>query len=383
MPAPRYRFFVYDLMTLSLRAVVPFTTFEWTQTLSTVPTWTATLPIDHPKATRTSLAARRSMVVVMQANLPVFAGIMWDYEVPDDEVKVSGTGMMGYYAKRTLQSRQGMTYADTAAEVATLSISWVAVDQFRVVADMFAHAAAIAGGGNVAPTSVRFNGGSSLSGVTITRQVWGYEGRFITQVLDELVRKLSGIEWKESYDLNTSVSPPRPRWYLDLAYPRLGQAAPAILFDEARGASFSDYHENGLDGGTVVRGFGAGTGDGKVRSQQIDSGLIYPSGSYPYLESVASYNDLQEQALLDSVSIANLRAGRLPVETFTVELRGADAPQPGDYAIGDSPMCRANRDGLNINGRYRAVAITTTVDDLNEATARVNMATNAASLGTT
>lgn len=387
----KFRYIITNFASGEIRDVAPFSAFTYNDVLNAAGGWSASLPYDHQKATPDNLSEGNTGVYVERGGQILFGGLLWTVNGGSGkDLQVGGEGSISYYgtgrngARRTIRSRQGMTYADTTNDIASQEITWTGVDQFRVVKDVFDHAANIGGDGDPGFTGIRFHGPGgavsegTLSGVTMSRTIFGYERRSPLVFVQETAKLLDGFDFRVSCDFDAS-SPPQPRRYLDLWYPRIGGRAAAI-FIQNKNATLESYTGDASGLANVWTEAGAGLGDARIIQEQSDSALIYPSGTFPYMEGTRSQSDGSNANLL-SLSRSGLAANKRPIKTFTMTVEDTVDSPLGGYIPGDSAYVSMNDGYYQMNEEYRIISVGININDAGTARAKVGLASLDASLG--
>ena len=90
-------------------------------------------------------------------------------------------------------------------------------------------------------------------------------------------------------------------------------------------------------------GIGAGQNEGKILSTQSSTG---PVGTlqWPALEDSVAYTDYSVQALLDSLTLAQLNSKKIPVTVLTVTATTYTDPLLGSFKCGDDFRIRITDD---------------------------------------
>lgn len=390
------RYFLRDLMAGTEIAEVDLTTCEWRDTLDRQQGLSASIPAADEKALLENFEPGATALWIEAAGDLRFGGIVWNSRLGGDDatdvVDVSGLGFMSAYkdGRRLVRGRAGMTYATTqdggSGEPAS-DVSWLNVDQFRIVADLFAHAANSGGAGDVGFDAVRFNGPGvgGLSGVARTRTVWAYEKRTIADVLEELARLDDGFD----YAVNVAWNGSNPERYLDLYYPRRGRSRSSsslvftLGFEIGKGVTLESYEADALGMANRMTAIGPGSADARVFAEAQDASLVFPTGSYPLLEGQEAYTSDEQLVNLADRAAADLAASKRRLEIVTFRIYDTDDPDLGlgSFVPGDS--CRLNGDVgfVNLDDWYRLVEVSPRYDSDGRLTIGCVAVTEAASLG--
>lgn len=378
---------------------VPFHDLTWTETLDRQGAFQGVLPAFHASATNGTLEPGATSIYIDDNGQIRFGGIVWDYDLDidqSDDMTVHGEGHFSYFLdgpqgpRRPIIDRQGMTYAistgavnGTATEITfPNALQGTPVDMFNVVADLIAHAASIAVGGNVGfagisgAVGIRMHGPGAatahpsatgtLSGVTWARTYWSSDLKGVGQALMDIAQSYPGFDWTVSYEWDTTTSPYTPLRYLDLYYPRRGQSQSGVVLEHGGNVWLVKINRNAQGMANTLYGIGASSGASVLKSTQQDPSVVYPAGTYPYIAGTYNAYDEAIQTNLDTRTLSRLAVSRLPLYTITARVvsNSTYGIQLGDVSVGDT--CRftisAPGSGFSIDGYYRIVQQTVTVN---------------------
>lgn len=390
MAADRFTLYAHRLLANTKIAEVEFTGLEYTETLSKQGALTFDLPAFSGQATDGTLEPTATSLHVDDNDLLRFGAMLWEHDLDASDaqnMRVASEGHFSYYQngptgpRRTIDSRQGMTYAistgatnGTGVEITFPNASQgTPVDMFDVVADLLAHAASIAGsalpsmigGANVGFHGIRFHGpgaatthpeaSGNLSGVTWARTYWSSDLKGIGEAITEIASSYPGFDWGVNYEWDQTTSPPTPKRYLDLYYPRRGQARSGVTLEHGGNVSLLTGNRSGAGSANQLRGIGAGTGASVLQSLQQDPSVL--AAGYPFLQGKYDASDEAMQENLDARTRAWLAVTRLPVNVFSVDVV-SDANygiRLGDVGIGDTCrfIAKIAGSGYTIDDLYR------------------------------
>lgn len=327
---------------------IEWETLEWTETLNRPLTFAGTTPYWRPRAADLDLPAARHVYVDVGGVLRA-GGIIWATDLnaeSDGLLRFQGEGFLSggatgkKGARRTIRSRAGMTFATFPTGYPT-EVFFSAVDEFRIVKDLLDHAANIAGAGNqFGFDAVNFYGpgGGGLSGQVRTRQYFSYDRKALYAIIEELSAQQPGFDFAESFAWDFATSPPTPRRYLNLYYPRRGVAASGVTLEHGINCTLQPRSTDGRAVANPLTVVGAGFGQSQLFSEAIDASYIYPAGVFPYLEGQVRYQDEATQANLDRLAAAGLSAGRQGPVVVTADMDPQADTKLGDVNVGDT--CR-------------------------------------------
>lgn len=373
------RYLLYDLVGRDFVDEAPFETFEYTEALNKPGGWSATVKIDHPKASAGNLKESATAVFVDRDKSLIFGGILWDSDAQVAEnatLRVGGQGFFSYYRDdhRFLRSRSGMVEATGAN---ALEITFTNEDVFAIVNDLLAHAATFPG--DVGFDDVRYFGPGvgGLSGVLKSQTYWAYELKNIGAAIEDLATQDPG------FDFVTTVGwlAGEPVRYLDLHYPRKGADTGGLVFEDRKNIKLVKRAVRGGKTANVITTTGAGTGDTLLTAEASALDLIAPGGRYPRLEGIRSYRDEAILANLSAHASADLSASKLPVETLEVEVIEDIGASVTSFGLGDTAHVIAHRGFVNVDGDYRITARTINFNAEGHPTIKVALADEAATLG--
>ncbi len=323
-----------------------------------------------------------------------WAGLVTSRDVSPD----GGTVRFGcqpwwwYYGRRWIRSALGMTYAETANvgpyDVRFLDIASggaADVDQFEIVEDLLAHAAAVAAGADLGLTVRKYGpGAGGNSGVSRVRDYFGYERKRIASAVEELAAQVNGFDFVIRSEWNTGTTPWSVDRFLDLYYPRAGESTATTVLEHGGNVSMLRFLDDGEKVANPIVIVGAGTGDAAITSERTDLSLIYPAGPYPLLEDERQYRDMgtEYDGALERLGDAELAVYRRPLRTAQVRLtEQADGLRLGDIGIGDSLPVVAEFGGFAVNDRLRYVAESVRVSPSTVLDWTADLATDDATLG--
>lgn len=380
-----FTFFAHRICSGARVAEVPFTKFRYVDQLNGAGSFDGTLPLTARAAEMAILEPGATMLCVDYGGLLVWAGIIWTVEVQtpanDYEVRVTGQGLWSYWWRRTVKSRQNMNYATGTSPI---EIIWTGVDQFRIVLDCLANASSIAGAATVPLTGLRFNGpgAGGLSGITRTKTVYTYERKVIGQLIDDLSKQTQGFDYGINVEWDAST-PPKPRAFVDLYWPRRGRANAQIALIHGSNAVLSKLVRDAYTMANPLTGIGSGTADAQLFIDKEDASYRYPAGPYPYYEDELEYPDwgVEYDDNLARLTQAKLSQTRAPITTATIEVIEGPTTPLGSIGLGDTVRAMENIRDYTVDQRLRIMAHTIDVSTLGLDTWTVDVAPEDATLG--
>jgi hypothetical protein len=229
------------------------------------------------------------------------------------------------------------------SNLAAFDITFDGVDQFLVTADLIDHATEVAGPADAGYDDVVFHGTSQsvaaqgpLSDVSWTRTYWGYEKKGIGQAITEISQRYGGFDFSDSWEWDYSTTPPTPVSKLHLWYPRRGVGTSGIILELGTNVTMGTHTRDGTGVANPLHGVGAGSADAALRSDQVDTSLLYPQSRLPYIEGTYDAHEEAIQANLDARTRSRLSRTKAPVDTFQVEVIPTQNFRLGDIGVGDA-----------------------------------------------
>lgn len=380
-----FTFLLCDVFDGDVIEELPFTAFDWTETLNRDGSWSGSFPSYVRQADLSLLDPNAVAVYVDHAGILRFGGMLDMVELSGDEswgLRLAGDGFLSYYDRRTVQSRQGMTFATGTAPS---EVIWTGVDAFRIVSDLIAHAAYIAGDANIGFDAVRYRGPGvgGISNIPKTKTVYGYERKSILQLIQELASTVPGFDFSVTVEWDQGVSPARPRRYLDLWVPRRGVEASGTVLEHGTNVTVLRLTRDGGMQANPVTAVGAGTADAQITAVAVDSSYLNPTGSYPYLEGAVEFRDWGVEYAGNLTARANSRLAwtRQPYYTASAKVVEEGGTRLGDVSVGDSLRTVAEIENISYDEWMRCVQMKVAVKDLGLDSWSIELANNDASLG--
>lgn len=356
-----WRFFAADLMSGVVREEIPLQQVTVTDRLKAPSTLQASIPFRHPKATRANLSTEVSMLIATRDDVVQFAGPLLDIQLSENAelLSLQCEDMWSFVRTETVQSRQGMSYA--TGGVGT-EVRFTGVDQFRIVDDLIDHLKAVSGGffDNL---MVAYD---ALSGVTRDRT---YErDDKVGERIEELANVQNGFDWA----LEVGGTVDNLTHTLRLHYPMRGRNTGYVLsWDGGTTMLGMSVHESSRQRAQRVVALGAGEGAKQTRFVAQDPNLI---GVLPPRTMVETFPDVSEQATIEGHARRllglNKRASVVPSFTLNPDVE----PRWGTYITGDTVRVVVNDGWVQIDGVYRVIARSITVDEDGQETSKVELA---------
>jgi hypothetical protein len=386
------RIIVTNLFTGLVLEELAFDQFQYTRTKNVPGGWSATMSHQDRKLSITpSLLEPWTRGIYLDYDGVILAGgiLMPKHIDPlstaGATLEIGGEGFFSYYreGRRSIRSIDGMRYAWAPSRY---EVRFDQVDQFLIVQDFFAHAAAwvALGGsqGNIGWDAVRFYGPgvggvgvpAGLTGLLRDRSYFTYEYKGIGEAIEDLSAVIDGFEFSESYAWAGGNKINR---YFDLWYPEKGiEAEPVDLQFGLRKLS-QEKDPKGFATRTIATG--AGDKDAKLEAYAFDFEQEFPIGSYPALEKVVSYTDVIVPATLQGHADRDLAVSKIIQQTLDVEFLPVGDFVPGAIDWGMSLDVYVDDGDLQINDSYRIESISATIDRESQVTLTGTLALEAQS----
>lgn len=341
---PIYTYEVADLRSGTRLGDLPLTGVKYTKRLNDSGTLVGTFQIESRNATKRRVddaynwttPALRS-VTVYRDERPVWGGIIWtsSYDSASGKVSIGAGDYWSYFDHRmvlpvlTLTPRPGENdKAPDLGYVAGLTTTYTAADQNDIARALVTLAQSHTGG------SLGITMDSSVSGILRDRV---YEGHQLVRVGDAL-RKLAGVLQGPDmlFDVVGVDAQGKPIRTFLLGDPYLGASGSTHVWEY--GANLVDYTWPRDGAGRDTREFanGDGTAEGApIAVSEDTAAYTADGGGWPLLEGEQQYSGITEEQTLQDHADAEQYVRRRPVVLPRFRVRGAMAPQVGEWAVGD------------------------------------------------
>lgn len=400
-----WRFYVLDAVTGTVRDELPFGSVTVTDRLNAPGAFTATIANRHPKATPANLDTATTLVVFERDGVLVGGGVLLDANLAPgaSEVALGGEGLFNLLRRRLLRGTAGMSHADPFGAASDQRIQFTGVDQFRIVADLVAHAQAQTGG----DLGIVVTGTPTLSGVTRDRTDYEVDDS-VGALIEQLAAVDNGFDWW----LGPTGTIDDLVWRLELDYPRRGRTT-GYRFDvdsPTPATSTTLAAETGddllLDDGTPIRldtssvadptrssgsanvlgwglvessrdlttrfvATGAGEGSAKVRRAASDPNLI---DVYPLVEARGAWSTVSRPGTLTDHARRRLALDSRPARVPQLVVRADAEPALGAYIVGDTVDVAIDDGWAQIDGPHRIIGRTINVDAAGAETVTLELA---------
>ena len=328
-----YRYLVGDLLG-NLREEIPFSNVSYAPELNGPGSFEGTLPLTHPKATRANLEPAATSIWVERQGTLVWGGILWLARASGQSVTFSGSGWWSYFRSRLVRVRK--EYANA--------------DQADIVRDLISYAQAQDGG------SVGMDVNAPATGVLRTQTYEAYERKFVGAAIEELAALDDGFEFAVDVFFDPAG---RPAKRFNLSYPQRGRDLSAVWELAANMEDLPEWTIDGTRVANLIDVTGAGEGD----DQLLQTAQITNRGSYPLLEDVLSFRDVDDASFLYDRANAEVLTRQKAPETISAPVRPTPETEVGAWGLGDVVTAKASLGYLQILGRYKIVGARISVTD--------------------
>lgn len=341
-----YRFLAADAMTRTVREEIPFTSVRFAIALNGAGSFSASLPIDHPKASRGVLDPARTIIYVERNGQIVGGWWLWTAKTSGQSVQFDGAELWSYFRRRYLRFTQKFENVDTA-----IIAGWIMGVTAVEAGSWTAHQSTIE------PT-----------GVPLTITYFSYERKKVGDIVEGLA-KLSASSGGFDFGIESAWS---GNEIVDTfrVWQRRGRPI-EVTFEDGSTAEDVAWTVDGTAVANRVEVFGSGQKEGAEVGTVTAADLI---GTYPLLESVESNNDTNDVAVLSGLASSLLQARRLPPELMDVTAGKHEAVDFGSYWVGDTVRMRADRGYLQCEMDHRVTSIDVTVDASGDETVQPSFA---------
>lgn len=332
---PNYRVLAADLLTGAIREEIPFSNLKYGRALNAPGSFSGTLALDHPKATRTLLDPGRTAIYVERDGVIVWGGILWTAQVQSRTVQFGAEGFWSYLRHRLIRA----------------DLNYVATDQLAIARAIVNYAQGISGG------NLGIVVGAETCGVLRDRTYYGTDRKNVAEAVEELAAVKNGFDfavlcaWSGSTISKT----------FQLNYPRRGTRTD-LRFSVGVNVEDAGWQIDAARLANSVDVIGAGEGANMLIATAADTSAV--GISYPLLEESASYKDVSEGATLQAHAESILQTSKRPVETIPT-LLAYDASEAliGTWTEGDEVYVTADDGYLQLGAWWRIVSDSVSVSD--------------------
>ena len=343
--ATTYRYLFANLLTNEIIAELPLTGVSFTQQLNQAGTLQGHLLLSGMTTAQfnvnESTIPAKTAVYVDRDGVLVWGGVIWNrtYNSAQQRVIISAREFESYFERRRI----------------TQTVDFDQVDQLEIARTLIDDAQLVPYG------DIGVITGSETSGILVDRVYYDYELKGVYPAIQDLSRAEDGFDFniQVSYDPITE----EPIKTLILGYPRTGTVYSAndpnafVFIFPAGNIVEYEYPEDGSIAANSIYALGAGSNDGKLIENAVDSAK-YLDG-WALLEDQANYSDVIDEVLLQQLAIGQVNAVSLPPTTIKIVVPAYATPVFGDYGIGDDArlIITDERFPNTLDEVYRIVAL--------------------------
>ena len=344
-PAVTYRYLFVNILTGAIKAEVPLTGVDFTQSLNAAGTLNAHIMISNVQSNLSGFLSYSNptqyAIYVDRNGVIIWGGVIWmrSYNSKTQTLTFTAREWLSYFEKRVIAS----------------TTVFNAQDQLFVAQQLITNTKSIFNGdvgllSNVDPLS------TVTSGVSVTQTYFSYELKPVFTAIQELSRQSGGFDFAVDcyYDGGGNIAKSFNTYYprRGIAYSSSKASAPVFEFPAGNVVEYT-YPEDGSVVGNVTYVQGAGSNEGKLVANS-SSGLT----QYPAYEYVASYNNVTDPVVLANLATGLNKALKLPAVTITMLVNPNLDPVLGSYRVGDDVRVRIRDPRIaGLDATYRIVAI--------------------------
>jgi hypothetical protein len=343
-PEHTYTYLFCDLRTDELLAELPLSGVSYSYELNGVGTLRATIPYNDetlPLDPETASQPARTAVYVDRDGVLVWGGIIWTRDRTTGGKKIQAAEFLSYYqhryVKKTLSTDTSLLINPSFVDAGGQRLY---PDQMHIVWSLLRYATDQPGGNiglDINPLA------GPPHGIDRTVSYFGYERPEIYKAITELAAADTGFDFGVEVGWTSSANNQAPIRYRQVRtyYPRRGRtvAESSLVFSKGGGhGSIIDYDwpEDGTSMVTEMSGLGAGSGEARIVKTAAATDLI--SSGWPLLEGVATYSGVIDEAQVQGMTTADLRARSQSQVQPTFEVAADGDPQFGSYSVGDEAL---------------------------------------------
>jgi hypothetical protein len=367
-----YRYFVTQLYQSGstanpIVAEIPFTNVNFTQEVNNNGTFSGEILLSGLSKSFASnvinktIPAQFALYIEFNGNL-VWGGVIWNREYNSDTqlLTISGQELMSYFNRRVIYNTSGGAGGSTV---------FTNQDPCYIANELIIQAQAASYGNIGVDTNL-----ATVSGYSVSRTYYNFELKTVYQAIKDLSTGLDAgtqtpffdFRIVPSYQGSGSSTYIYNRFTMGVPYMGNGSYDPASIyyahvFDFPGNIISYTYPEDGTTAANTVYGLGYGANVTKLIATAVDSTKL---GTWPLLESSASYIDINDPTLLKSVTLGQVQALSYPPTTVQVVIPSYVDPQLNVYKLGDFARLSIYDDffpsstaGITANEVYRIVSI--------------------------
>jgi len=368
-----YRYFITQLYQSGINAnpivaEIPFTNVNFTQEVNNNGTFTGEVLLSGlsqgaygvtANVVANTIPGQFALYVDFNGS-PVWGGVIWNREYSSDTqiLTITGQEMMSYFNRRVIYNTAGGAGGSTV---------FTSQDPCYIANQLITQAQTATYGYIGVATN------TTTSGYSVSRTYYNFELKTVYQAIKDLSTGLdSGTQTPffdfrivPSYASGTGVSAITNTFTMGVPYLGNGSynaaTSSAHVFDFPGNIISYTYPEDGTTTANTVYGLGYGANVSKLIATAVDSSKL---GTWPLLESSASFIDINDPTLLKAVTLGQVNALSYPPTTVQVVIPSYVDPQFNTYKLGDFVRLSINDDffpsstgGVAANEVYRIVAM--------------------------
>lgn len=343
----RYVVLVADLLTKTIRDEIPFDSFSYTHALNAAGSFSGTISVRHPKATRENLDPSRTALYVLRNDVCMWSGILWTAKAnvgSSNQLQVGGEGWFSYFLGAGGNAQHG--------RFLKANKTFNTTDQLAIVEQLVTWAQSQPGG------DLGIVWTPKLCGVGRTVSYTASQRTNIGQAIQDLAAMANGFD----FSFDTAWTATTPITVMNLWYPMQGRRTTGLVFELDSNIMQLTWSIDGTLQADSVDVVGSGTNTSTPIGSAIDTAQL---DSYPLLEEVEQAKSATgaTTTLLNAQAASLLSASKVPVETLPMMMsRVTPYLAPGMWTMGD--WCRvAAHDGyLTFDESFRIIGDQVTVD---------------------
>jgi hypothetical protein len=340
-----YRFLLWDLLTNTPKAEIPFEGVRYGYILNDSGNFSANISVRHPKATQDNLDEGKTAIYVERNGEIVWGGVLWQTMVN------SGTefstcvctgrelfslfqdiGNRGRYVRHTLE--------------------YTNLDQLAIAQNLIIYAQDTTLHGASADYDIVTNG--ETSGVLRSRTYYSWERANIGKAIENLAALENGFDFYIRCRWNgTTIS----RDFI-CAYPGVPSANANIAYEWKKNILRYTIPTDALSMAKKVDAIGAGEGDTMLIATAEDGMLT----TYPMREADFAYKDVSDIQTLQAHANADLVRNRLPDTVPTLVVKLDDDVPVGSVIPGMNASVKIDDGKVQIDDVYKIVQMEVRVD---------------------
>ena len=342
-----YTVLVCNSVTDTIIGEVDPVTIQYSEELNRAGAATITIPLDTAATKLPTLAPLAQSVYLLRDDVPVWAGIVWGYNmnVANNTVALNCAGFLSLLDRRRIR--------DTT--------KFVAEDQALIVKSLVDTASAQSGGGLLIDTSA-----INAVGKLRDRTYYGYTRKNVGEAIHQMSNVRDGFD----YAIRPVYTAGGLTRRMTLSYPNTGRHTDIVL-DGGSNVDVTTVTCDATAMTTVQHVRGEGDGEDAITVTATNATLL---GSYPLVESLYVASGVTRTTTADEYAQRGLDMGGLPVVIPTVLMSGDSEPRIGSYTTGDRVRVRATHGLLNLDDTFRIIAWSVVINNTGSEQARLTLA---------